>query len=108
MIRRIDLRDAPAGRSSGSDYRSAVPRAPFDVELAIDVVRPICDDVRHRGVEAIQKWSRDLDGVDLTQIDVPAEALAEALAALDPQVAGALEESIARLRRTCEAELETC
>ena len=52
MIRRIDLR----GRSA-PDYRTVVPRADFDVEAALDVVRPICDDVRHRGVEAITEYS---------------------------------------------------
>ncbi len=48
MIRRIDLRG-----ESAADYRAVVPRADFDVEAALDVVRPICDDVRHRGVEAV-------------------------------------------------------
>jgi histidinol dehydrogenase len=101
MIRRIDLRG-----DSRSDYRSVVPRAEFDVEAALDVVRPICDDVRHRGVEAIVEYSRRFDGVDQDDIAVPASALTEALDALDPGVRAGLEESIARLRKTCEAELE--
>ena len=103
MIRRIDLRDGGAGATP--DYRTLVPRADFDVEAALQVVRPICDDVRDRGVEAIAEYSERFDGVVQTEITVPREALREALAGLDPQVRAGLEESIRRLRRTCEAEL---
>ncbi len=103
MIRRIDLRDGGAGATH--DYRTLVPRADFDVEAAVQVVRPICDDVRDRGVEAITEYSERFDGVVQTDITVPREALREALAGLDPQVRAGLEESIHRLRTTCEAEL---
>ena len=104
MIRRIDLR----GRADEAtlDYRAVVPRAEFDVEAALDVVRPICDAVRHRGVEAIIEYAARFDGVEQTDISVPAEALQSALDSLDPAVRAGLEESIERLRRTCEAELE--
>ncbi|MGN6132341.1 MAG: histidinol dehydrogenase [Nocardioidaceae bacterium] len=102
MIRRIDLRGEAL-----SDYESVVPRADFDVEAALDVVRPICDDVRHRGVEAIHDYSRRFDKVEQSDIVVPASALDEALERLDPKVRAGLEESIARLRKTCEAELES-
>ncbi|MGZ4534613.1 MAG: histidinol dehydrogenase, partial [Nocardioidaceae bacterium] len=101
MIRRIDLRGQRA-----ADYRAAVPRADFDVEAALDVVRPICEDVRHRGVAAITELSARFDNVEQTDIVVPPSALTDALASLDPDVRAGLEESIRRLRRTCEAELE--
>jgi histidinol dehydrogenase len=101
MIRRIDLR----GRT-GPDYAAAVPRAHFDVEAALDVVRPICDAVRHRGVEAITELSARFDQVEQSDIAVPREALSQALDALAPAVRAALEESVRRLRATCEAELE--
>ena len=74
MIRRIDLRGA-----SDPDYRTLVPRADFDVEAALDVVRPICDAVRHRGVEAILELSAKFDRVDQDDIVVPASALHAAL-----------------------------
>ena len=101
MIRRIDLRG-----HSGPDYRAVVPRADFDVEAALDVVRPICDAVRRRGVEAINEFTQKFDGVQQDDIVVPVAALHEALGALDPDVRAGLEESIRRLRLTCEAELE--
>ena len=102
MIRRIDLRGTPAT----ADYRSAVPRAAFDVEHALEIVRPICDDVRDRGVAAIVEYSAKFDGVEQTDVRVPAETLQEALVNLDPAVRAGLEESIRRLRITCEAEIE--
>lgn len=105
MIRRIDLRDGAAG--ADPDYRTLVPRADFDVEAAVHVVRPICDDVRDRGVEAIQEYSRKFDRVEQTDITVPRQALRDALAGLDPAVRAGLEESVRRLRLTCEAELES-
>ncbi|MCW2785073.1 MAG: hisD [Marmoricola sp.] len=107
MLRRIDLRDVRSDDGTASpDYRTLVPRADFDVESALAVVRPICDAVRDRGVAAIREYSAKFDGVDSEEIAVPAAALARALDELDPAVRAGLEESIRRLRATCEAELE--
>ncbi|GGR58907.1 histidinol dehydrogenase [Nocardioides luteus] len=102
MIRRIDLR----GSASPIDYRAAVPRAEFDIEAATHAVQPIIDAVRERGYEAIAELSEKFDGVRVDDIRVPAAALAKALDELDPDVRAGLEESIARLRATCAAELE--
>ncbi|MCW2795438.1 histidinol dehydrogenase [Nocardioides sp.] len=102
MIRRIDLR----GAAAPVDYRAVLPRAEFDVEAAIHVVRPICDAVHDRGVEAILEFGALFDGVEQDGITVPAEAMQVALADLDPAIRAGLEESIRRLRLTCEAELE--
>lgn len=107
MIRRIDLRGAAARAGAPVDYRSVVPRADLDVESTLEVVRPICEAVRERGVAAITEFSARFDGVAQTDIAVPQEALAAALHALDPAVRAGLEESIRRLRETCTAELES-
>lgn len=103
MIRRIDLR----GSGPETDYRAAVPRADFDIEAAVPAVHEICEAVRHRGVEAIVEFNERFDGVRTEDIRVPAETLQRALAELDPAIRAALEESITRLRATCERELET-
>ncbi len=105
MIRRIDLRGAASGGTL-VDYRAAVPRAELDVDAAVPAVQRIIEDVRTRGVEAIRDLSLQHDGVAVDDPRVPAGALAAALAGLDPDVRAALEESIARLRETCAAELE--
>ncbi|OOC57213.1 histidinol dehydrogenase [Nocardiopsis sinuspersici] len=65
---------------------------------AVDRVRPICEDVRHRGVEALTELTERFDGVRLTDIRVPKTAIDAALADLDPSVRAALEESVRRAR----------
>ena len=101
MISRVDLRGK---RGSAETYRSVLPRAALDVETALDVVAPICEDVRRRGAEAVREITLRLDGVDLPSTRVPAEALAAALDALDPAVRRALEEAARRARLVHEAQ----
>ncbi|GAA4101977.1 histidinol dehydrogenase [Actinomadura miaoliensis] len=93
MISRIDLRGSLPG-----DLRDVLPRADLDVEAALEKVRPICEDVRHRGSAAVREYTKAFDGVDLESARVPVEAIGEALEALDPAVRDALEESIRRAR----------
>lgn len=83
-----------------------VPRAEIDVDHALNAVIPLCEDVRERGAAAVLDAGERFDGVRPQALRVPAEAMQQALADLDPAVAAALDESIARLRATCEAELE--
>ncbi|KOX07322.1 histidinol dehydrogenase [Nocardiopsis sp. NRRL B-16309] len=58
----------------------------------------MCEDVRHRGTEALIDLTERFDGVRLTDIRVPKDAIDAALADLDPVVRAALEESIRRAR----------
>ena len=95
MIRRLDLRGQTLRARA---LRGVVPRAALDVEHALATVRPICDAVRDRGVEALVELTERFDGVQLADIRVPPEALARALDTLDPPVRAALEESIRRAR----------
>jgi histidinol dehydrogenase len=95
VIRRLDLR----GRTLGArDLRGVVPRAELDVEHAVETVRPICEDVRVRGVPALLDLTERFDGVRPESVRVPADTLARALDSLDPQVRAALEEAIRRTR----------
>lgn len=103
MIRRVDLRGRVAA-GEVLDLEALVPRAVFDVEAALDVVRPICLDVRHRGLEAIREYGEKFDHVRVEDLRVPAEALKTALEELDPEVRSALEESIRRVRLVSEDE----
>ncbi|MFD3944557.1 histidinol dehydrogenase [Streptomyces sp. NPDC058579] len=96
MISRIDLRGDAL--PEGGALRDLLPRAEFDVEAALEKVRPICEDVHHRGDAALVEYAEKFDGVTLEHVRVPAEALAEALEQLDPAVREALEESIRRTR----------
>ncbi|MFL6117060.1 MAG: histidinol dehydrogenase [Catenulispora sp.] len=98
MITRIDLRGR-ALEASQTDPRALVPRAELDVEAALAAVRPIVEDVRRRGEAALIELAARFDGVELTAVRVPQDALDEALRGLDPQVRAALEESIRRARK---------
>nr|WP_203608984.1 histidinol dehydrogenase [Streptomyces anulatus] len=82
----------------GGALRDLLPRAEFDVEAALETVRPICEDVRHRGSAAVIEWGEKFDGVRIESVRVPAEAISRALQELDPAVRAALEESIRRAR----------
>ncbi|MBB2987152.1 histidinol dehydrogenase [Terracoccus luteus] len=95
MISRLDLR----GRTLDVRFlRSAMPRAEFDVTAALEQVRPICEDVAHRGAEALYELGERFDGVRPPRLRVPTAVLDAALAALDPDLRAALEESIRRAR----------
>src|SRR5450631_4800814 len=95
VISRIDLRGRPLDARA---LREVLPRAEFDVEAALSAVRPICDDVRHRGAEALRDLGERFDGVRPGLLRVPAEVLRTALDGLDPDVRTALVETIRRVR----------
>lgn len=90
MIAVRDLRGAPLPRED------IAPRAALDVRAALAVVQPIIDDVAQRGLEAMDAYAEQFDGVRPPQLRVPRAVLKEALAGLDPLVHSALVESIRR------------
>lgn len=99
MLRNLDFTgvDGP--------YRSMLPRGSFDVEAAVEVVRPIVDDVAARGEAALREYSERFDGVVPESLRVPAEELAKAREQLDPHLAEAFAVAIER-RRTVAETLE--
>lgn len=100
---RTDLR----GRTlTFAELKAAVPRAqPSTLTTAEAAVKDIIADVRSRGFVALAELAHKFDGVSLVHPRVPASALAEALATLDPSVRAALEESIARAKAFAAAQL---
>ncbi len=94
MIRRLDLRSGlPA------NLGAVVPRAPLDVHHAMDVVRPIVEDVAKRGADAVLEHGERLDGVRPASLRVGRADLDAALADLDPAVRESLQVAIERVRR---------
>ena len=81
-----------------------LPRAALDTGVALEQIRPVCEDVRDRGAAAVREYTARFDGVDLPTSRVPAQALAGALAALSPELRAALEEMIRRVRPVHEAQ----
>ena len=102
VLSTIDLRGS-AG--PGVDYAAAVPRAGFDVAAAVERVLPICADVAARGEAALAEYSERFDHVVPEHFRVPASALEQAAALLDPDLRKAFEVSIARRRTVSAAEL---
>ena len=104
VLRVINLRGR---RSAGErpDYAAIVPRADFDVAAAMEVVRPICDDIARRGIPALADYSLRFDRVRPIDFRVPPAALENAAARLQPDLRKAFATAIERRRRVCEAEL---
>jgi histidinol dehydrogenase len=105
VISRIDLRGAAPDQLSRAALAGVLPRAATDVEAAADLIRPLCEDVRRRGAQAVLEYTLRFDQVDLATTLVPQSALGEALANLDPAVAKALEEAARRTRLVHAAQL---
>src|SRR6476661_5127154 len=83
MMSSLDLR----GRTLDVRFlRRALPRAEFDVTAALEQVRPICEDVEHRGAAALRDLGERFDGVRPTHLRVPAAVLQSALAALEEAI----------------------
>ena len=101
MISRTDLRGRTLSRR---ELTEALPRPELDVAGAAEQVAPVVEDVRRRGAAALRDLGERFDGVRPTHLRVPAAALAEALAALDPGVRAALEEAIDRVRTVHRAQ----
>ena len=104
MLRRIDLRGTVPGRMAPGELAALLPRAALDVAAAAEQVRPLCEDVRRRGAEAVREYTERFDGVDRASTVVPPEALAAALAGLDPAVRAALSEAARRAKLVHEAQ----
>ncbi|MGZ4589554.1 MAG: histidinol dehydrogenase [Actinomycetes bacterium] len=104
MISRVDLRGK---QPSTAELRQVLPRAEQDVEMVLDVVRPICEDVRRRGAAAVRDYTQQFDKVDVPSTRVPRQALERALDGLDPAVRAALEEAARRARLVHEVQRRT-
>jgi histidinol dehydrogenase len=105
VLRTIDLRGAAPDRLSATALADLLPRAGLDVAAALEIIRPICDDVRRRGAAAIREHTARLDGADVPVTRVPPQALAAALGGLGPDVRAALDEAARRARLVHEAQL---
>jgi histidinol dehydrogenase len=101
----IDLRGRAADGLTRQALDGVLPRAALDVDRAVDLVRPITEDVRVRGGAAVREYTRRFDGVDLAHTRVPREVLGRALDTIDPKVRDALEEAARRARVVHEAQV---
>lgn len=100
IIRKVDLR----GESLNSvRVNHLVPRAAVDISMAVEQIRPLLDDVRARGEQAVVEVTIARDGVDPRPIKVEPAELSAALDALDPKLKTAIQTSIDRVRAVSTA-----
>jgi len=104
VIRTVDFRGRALTKSA---YQSELPRADLNVGEAVRVVEPILDRVKNGNESDLLDLAQEFDGVRPSSIRVPAQALASALAGLDPAVRSALELSISRLRKVHSDQLRS-
>jgi len=98
MIRRVDLRNID------KIPQPVVPRAQIDVESVISVVKPIIEDVKKNGDEAVINWTEKFDGVKPSAIRVPQEVIDKAFSEMPSDVVDALEEAIKRTKKVHQSQ----
>jgi histidinol dehydrogenase len=102
---RIDLRGRSAAGLTRAALDGVLPRAALDVDKAVELVKPICEDVHHRGAAAVREYTKRFDGVDRESTLVDQDSIEQALNALDPKVREALTEATRRARIVHEAQV---
>ena len=107
VISRIDLRGLGMGALARTRYAQVLPRAALDIGSAVELVTPVLNDVRDRGLAAVIDVTKRFDGVELDSTRVPQSALDAALAAMDPSVKEAVVEAARRARLVHQAQART-
>lgn len=102
MIQTTDLRGS---HPTHADLLDLVPRARTDVSVVAEAAAQLVAGVRERGADALRDQAERFDGVRTETFRVPAEAIATAVAELDPLVREALEESIVRVTAGSRAQI---
>jgi histidinol dehydrogenase len=102
MIQTIDLRGS---RPSSAELRALVHRAEVDVTAAIPVASELIQDVRDRGVDALNEQSDRFDGGRAAAVRVDPATITAAVARLPREIRAALDEVIARERVASRAQV---
>ena len=94
-MRVVDLR----GRQlSKRGYQELLPRAPLDIDAALEAITPILESVKNGDESTLKDLSLRFDGVSPESLRVPAHVIETALTNLEPQLREIITESIRRVR----------
>lgn len=99
MIRRVDLRKVD------KLPRPVVERASLDVDAVIEIVKPIIEDVRNNGDQAVNNWTEKLDEIRPSALRVPQNEIDKALAEMSLDVVSALKEAIKRTQVVHQSQI---
>lgn len=103
-MRVLDLR----GQTLNDDLvNSSVPRAPLDITKAIQEITPLLADVKKNGEQALLDVAAKFGNADPKPFRVEAHELTAALDSLKPSLRAAIQESIDRVRKVCQAVMPT-
>jgi histidinol dehydrogenase len=103
-MRVLDLR----GKTLNDDLvNSSVPRAPLDIAKAIVEITPLLADVKKKGEQALLDVAAKFGNADPKPFRVEAHELTAALDSLKPSLRVAIQESIDRVRKVCQAVMPT-
>ena len=95
MMRVVDVRNRHLTKRG---YQELLPRAPLDINTALEAITPIIESVKSGDESTLLELSEKFDGIRPSSLKVPAEVIDAALRALDPQLRSIITESIRRVR----------
>ena len=99
-MRVLDLR----GQSMTNELvNTEVPRAALDISKAVQEITPLLDDVKNKGEQALLEVAAKFGNPDPKPFRVASHELDQALEALKPSLRAAIQESIDRVRKVCQA-----
>ncbi|EFA23741.1 histidinol dehydrogenase [Bifidobacterium gallicum] len=102
IMRIIDLRGQQLTRA---EMLEAMPRAEMGTNEASELVRPILDNVKAHGAQALRDYAEKFDHVRPENLRVPVEVMQAAVEELDPEVREAIEESVRRARAVAASQV---
>ena len=95
MMRVVDLRTRHLTKRG---YQELLPRAPLDINSALETVNPIIESVKNGDESTLLALSEKFDGVAPRSLRVPQEVIEKALSLLDSQLRSIIVEAIRRVR----------
>lgn len=105
VIKTSDLRNANILDKDKIELKTLIPRALFDINKAVDQVKPILSDIKNYQQDAIYKYTKLFDGVEQNPQNggngflVEESALKNAWDQLDSELKTALEIAAERIRK---------
>ena len=95
IMRVVDVRTRQLTKRG---YQELLPRAPLDINAALEAIAPIIDSVKSGDESTLLDLSEKFDGIRPRSLKVPTDVIDEALNSLDPQLRSIITESIRRVR----------
>ena len=95
IMRVVDVRTRQLTKRG---YQELLPRAPLDINAALEAIAPIIDSVKSGDESILLDLSEKFDGIRPRSLKVPTDVIDAALNSLDPQLRSIITESIRRVR----------